>query len=46
MVLRSEGFAWVPVLVSFDKLHEVWVLSYLVDFRLKCFVDDSVGLKP
>ena len=28
-VLRSEGFAWVPVLGSFDKLREVGVLSYL-----------------
>ena len=28
-VLCSEGFAWVPVLGSFDKLHEVGVLSYL-----------------
>ena len=23
VVLRSEGFAWVPVLRSFDKLREV-----------------------
>ena len=29
MVLRSEGFAWVSVLGSFDKLREVGVLSYL-----------------
>ena len=28
-VLRSEGFAWVPVLRCFDKLREVGVLSYL-----------------
>ena len=28
-VLRSEGFAWVLVLGSFDKLHEVGILSYL-----------------
>ena len=28
-VLRSEGFTWVPVLRSFDKLREVEVLSYL-----------------
>ena len=28
-VLCSEGFAWVPVLRSFDKLREVGVLSYL-----------------
>ena len=30
VVLRSEGFAWVPVLGSFDKLREVGVFSYLV----------------
>ena len=28
-VLRSEGYVWVPVLGSFDKLREVGVLSYL-----------------
>ena len=28
-VLRSEGFTWVPVLRSFNKLREVGVLSYL-----------------
>ena len=28
-VLRSEGFAWVPDLRSFDKLREVGVSSYL-----------------
>ena len=28
-VLHSEGFAWVPILGSFDKLREVGVLSYL-----------------
>ena len=28
-VLRSEGFAWAPVLRSFDKLIEVGDLSYL-----------------
>ena len=29
VVLRDEGIAWAPVLRSFDKLHEVGVLSYL-----------------
>ena len=28
-VLHSEGFAWVPVLGSFEKLHELGILSYL-----------------
>ena len=45
-VLRSEGFAWVPVIRSFDKLREVGVLSYLSYTLYKCFVDDSVGLRP
>ena len=45
-VLRSEGFAWVPVSWSFDKLREVGVLSYLSYTLFKCFVDDSVGLRP
>ena len=39
-VLRSEGFSWVPILGSFDKLREVGVLSYLSYTLFKCFVDD------
>ena len=35
VVLRSKGFAWIPVSGSFDKLLEVGVLSYL----FKCFVN-------
>ena len=46
VVLRSEGYAWALVSWSFDKLREVGVLSYLVYFRFKCFVDDSVCLRP
>ena len=46
MVLRGEGNAWTPVLRSFDKLHEVGVLSYLSYTLFKCFVDDWVGLRP
>ena len=38
-VLRNEGFAWVPVLGSFNKIREVGVLSYLLYFLFKCFVD-------
>ena len=45
-VLRSEGFSWVPVLRSFDKFCEVGDLSYLSYTLFKCFVDDSVGLRP
>ena len=29
VVLRGEGNAWALILGSFDKLREVWVLSYL-----------------
>ena len=29
VALRSEAYAWAPVLRSFDKLSEVGVLSYL-----------------
>ena len=39
-VLRGEGNAWAPVLRSFEKLHEVGVLSYLSYTLFKCFVDD------
>ena len=37
-VLRSKGFEWVPVLGSFEKFHEVGVLSYLFYPLFKCFV--------
>ena len=36
--LRDESFAWTPVSRVFDKLHEVWVLSYLFYTLFKCFV--------
>ena len=39
VVLRSEGFAWVPVLGIFDKLREVGILSYLSYTLFKYFVD-------
>ena len=45
-ILRSEGFAWVQVLRSFEKLRDVGVLSYLFYPLFKCFVDDSVGFRP
>ena len=45
-VLRGEGNAWALVSWSFDKLREVGVLSYLSYTLFKCFVDDSVGLRP
>ena len=45
VALRSKAYVWAPVLRSFDKLREVGVLSYLVYFRFKCFVDDSVGMR-
>ena len=46
VVLRDEGNAWALVLRSFDKLRGVGVLSYLFYPLFKCFVDDSVGLRP
>ena len=36
---------WAPVLMSFDKLREVGVLSYLLYLLFKYFVDDCVGLR-
>ena len=38
VILYGEGFAWVPILRSFDKLREVWVLSFLFYPLFKCFV--------
>ena len=29
VVLRGEGYSWIPILRSFDKLREVGVSSYL-----------------
>ena len=46
VVLRSEGYALAPISWSFNKLREVGVLSYLSYTLFKCFVDDSVGLRP
>ena len=40
VVLHGEGNAWAPVSLSFDKLREVGVLSYLSYTLFKCFVDD------
>ena len=39
VVLHNEGYAWVPVLWSFDKLQEVGVFSYLIYPLFKCFVN-------
>ena len=39
VVLRSEDNAWALVSWSFDKLHEVGVLSYLFYPLFKCFVN-------
>ena len=39
IVLRDESNAWAPVSWSFDKLHEVGVLSYLSYTLFKCFVN-------
>ena len=39
VVLRSEGYVWEPVSGSFDKLHEVGVLSYLIYPLFMCFVN-------
>ena len=39
VVLRDKGYAWAPVSASFDKIHEVGVLSYLIYPLFKCFVN-------
>ena len=46
VVLRSEDYAWTPVLRSFNKLREVGILSYLSYTLFKCFVNVTVGLRP
>ena len=46
VALRGEDYAWAPILGSFKKLCEVGALSYLFYPLFKCFVDDSVGLRP
>ena len=42
--LRDESYAWTPKSLSFDKLCEVGVLSYLFYPLFKCFVNACVGL--
>ena len=46
VVLRNEGFAWVPVSGSLDKLCEIGVLSYLIYPLFKCFLNAWVDLRP
>ena len=43
---RSAIYVWTQKSWSFDKLREVGVLSYLSYTLFKCFVDDSVDLRP
>ena len=42
---HGKGYAWVPVLGSFDKLRKVGVFSYLVYFSFKCFINAWVDLR-
>ena len=42
VALRGKGYAWAPVLGSFDKIREVGFFSYLVYFRFKSFVNGLV----
>ena len=44
--LRCKGYAWVPVLWSFDKLQEVGVFSYSVYFRFESFVNGLGVVRP
>ena len=46
VALCGEDYTWAPVWRSFDKLREVGVLFYFSYTLFKCFVDDSVGLRP
>ena len=39
VVLHSEGFAWVPVSGSLNKLREVGISFYLIYPLFKCFVN-------
>ena len=42
---HGEGYAWVPVLGSFDKLRKVGVFSYLIYPLFKCCVNAWVDLR-
>ena len=44
--IRDESYAWTPKSWSFDKLHEVGVLSYLKLHFVEMFCNVSVGLRP
>ena len=43
---HGKGYAWLPVLGSFNKLQEVGVFSYLIYPLFKCFVNALVDLRP
>ena len=42
---HGKGYAWAPVLWSFDKLREVGVFSYSVYFRFKSLVNGLGGMR-
>ena len=43
---HDKGYAWAPVLRSFDKLQKVGVFSYLVYFQFKSLVNGLDGMRP
>ena len=43
---HDKGYAWAPVLWSFDKFWEVGVFSYFVYFRFKSIVNGLVDMRP
>ena len=43
---HSKGYAWAPVLGSFDKLQKVGVFSYSVYFWFKSLVNGFDGMRP
>ena len=42
---HGKGYAWAPILGSFDKLRKVGVFSYSVFFGFKSFVNDLECLR-
>ena len=43
---HGKGYAWAPVLGSFDNLRKVGVFSYSVYFRFKSFVNGLDSIRP
>ena len=46
VALRSKGYAWAPILESFEKFRKVGVFSYLIESLFRSLVNGFVCVRP